>query len=100
MTVCACERHWQLLVLYFSLADSSQGIIVKIDLPWFSLVQLELFYVTPSTFEGYTVMGSWKGRGNLYIQLIKVLYNKLPVLSKQLPTFPLMGWAEIQTFSS
>ena len=32
-------------------------------------------------------MGSFVGRGN-YIQLIKVLYCKLPTISKQLPTFP------------
>ena len=32
----------------------------------------------PSTFEDYTVMGSWKGRGDLYIQLVKVLYSKFP----------------------
>ena len=34
-------------------------------------------------------MGSWKGRGNQYIQLVKVLYCKLPTNSKQLPAFPL-----------
>ena len=34
-------------------------------------------------------MGSWNGRGNQYIQLVKVLYCKLPTNGKQLPTFPL-----------
>ena len=34
-------------------------------------------------------MGSWKGRGNQYIQLVKVLYCKLPTNDKQLPAFPL-----------
>ena len=34
-------------------------------------------------------MGSWKGRGNRYIQLVKVLYCKLPTNRKQLPAFPL-----------
>ena len=33
--------------------------------------------------------GSWKGRGNQYIQLVKVLYCKLPTNSKQLSAFPL-----------
>ena len=33
--------------------------------------------------------GSWKGRGNQYIQLVKVLYCKLPTNGKQLPAFPL-----------
>ena len=32
-------------------------------------------------------MGSWKGRGNQYIQLVKVLYSKLPTNGKQLPAF-------------
>ena len=30
-------------------------------------------------------MGSWKGRGNQYRQLVKVLYCKLPTNGKQLP---------------
>ena len=34
-------------------------------------------------------MGIWKGRGNQYIQLVKVLYCKLPTNGKQLPAFPL-----------
>ena len=34
-------------------------------------------------------MGSWQGRGNQYIQLVKVLYCKLPTSGKQLPAFPL-----------
>ena len=37
-------------------------------------------------------MGSWKGGGNQYIQLVKVLYCKLPINSKQLPAFPLEVW--------
>ena len=32
-------------------------------------------------------MGSWKGGGNQYIQLVKVLYCKLPSNGKQLPAF-------------
>ena len=34
-------------------------------------------------------MGSWKGRGNQYIEFIRVLYCKLPINGKQLPAFPL-----------
>ena len=34
-------------------------------------------------------MGSWKGRGNQYIQFVRVLYCKLPTNSKQLSAFPL-----------
>ena len=33
--------------------------------------------------------GSWKGRGNQYIQFVGVLYCKLPTNGKQLPAFPL-----------
>ena len=33
--------------------------------------------------------GSWKGRGNQYIQFVRVLYCKLPTNSKELPAFPL-----------
>ena len=38
---------------------------------------------------GHITMGSWKGRGNQYVQLVKVLYCKLRTDSKQLPAFPL-----------
>ena len=34
-------------------------------------------------------MGSWKGRGNQYIQFVRILYCKLPTNGKQLPAFPL-----------
>ena len=34
-------------------------------------------------------MGSWKGRGNQYIEFARVLYCKLPTNGKQLPAFPL-----------
>ena len=38
---------------------------------------------------GHITTGSKKGRGNQYIQLVKVLYCKLPTNGKQLPAFPL-----------
>ena len=38
---------------------------------------------------GHITMGSWKGRGNRYIQFIRVVYCKLPTNGKQLPAFPL-----------
>ena len=34
-------------------------------------------------------MGNLKGRGNQYIQFVRVLYCKLPTSGKQLPAFPL-----------
>ena len=38
---------------------------------------------------GHITTGSWKGRGNQYIQLVKVLYCKLHTNGKRLPAFPL-----------
>ena len=38
---------------------------------------------------GHITMGRWQGRGNQYIQLVKVLYCKLLTNGKQLPAFPL-----------
>ena len=38
---------------------------------------------------GHITMGSWKGRGNQYIQFVRILYCKLPTNGKQLPAFPL-----------
>ena len=37
---------------------------------------------------GHITTGSWKGRGNQYIQFVSVLYCKLPTNGKQLPAFP------------
>ena len=38
---------------------------------------------------GHITTGSWKSRGNEYIQFVRVLYCKLLTNSKQLPAFPL-----------
>ena len=38
---------------------------------------------------GHITTCSWKGRGNQYIQFVRVLYCKLPTNGKQLPAFPL-----------
>ena len=43
-------------------------------------------------------MGSFVGRGNQYLQLVKVLYCKLPTNGKQLPAFSLE--VRIQTLIS
>ena len=40
-------------------------------------------------YTGHITTGSWKGRGNQYIQFVRVLYCKLPTKGKQLPAFPL-----------
>ena len=38
---------------------------------------------------GHIMTGSWKRRGNQYIQFVRVLYCKLSTNGKQLPAFPL-----------
>ena len=38
---------------------------------------------------GHVMTGSFAGRENQYIQLVKILYCKLPTNRKQLPAFPL-----------
>ena len=38
---------------------------------------------------GHITMGSWKGRGNQYLEFVRVLYCKLPTNGRQLPAFPL-----------
>ena len=38
---------------------------------------------------GHITTGSWKGRGNQYLQFVRVLYCNLPTDGKQLPAFPL-----------
>ena len=45
---------------------------------------------------GHITTGSWKGRGNHYIQFIRVLYCKLPTNGKQLPAFPLEAVPRIE----
>ena len=40
--------------------------------------------------------GSWKGRGNQYIQFVRVPYCKLPTNGKQLPAFPLEAMTGIE----
>ena len=40
-------------------------------------------------YTGHIMTGSWKGRGNQYIQSVRILYCKLPTNGKQLPAFPL-----------
>ena len=41
---------------------------------------------------GHIMTGSSMGRGNQYIQLVKILYCKLPTIGKELQTFPHKVW--------
>ena len=44
---------------------------------------------------GHIMTGSWKGRGNQYIEFARVVYCKLPTNGKQLPAFPLTAMTGI-----
>ena len=45
---------------------------------------------------GHITTGTWKGRGNQYIEFARVLYCKLPTNGKLLPTFPLQSMMGIE----
>ena len=45
---------------------------------------------------GHITTGSWKGRGNQYIEFARVVYCKLPTNGKQLPAFPLTAMTGIE----
>ena len=45
---------------------------------------------------GHITTGSWKGRGNQYIEFSRVVYCKLPTNGKQLPAFPLTAMTGIE----
>ena len=65
-------------------------IVIKWSIYLFNYFIYLWFYVTFNTVQVIDItMDSWKGRGNQYIQLVKVLYCKLPTNGKQLPAFPL-----------
>ena len=45
---------------------------------------------------GHIMTGSWKGRGNQYIEFARVVYCKLPTNGKELPAFPLKALTGIE----
>ena len=45
---------------------------------------------------GHITTGSWKGRGNQYIEFARVVYCKLPTNGNQLPAFPLTAMTGIE----
>ena len=50
------------------------------------------YFTLLSTLLAHFVMGSFVGRGNQYIQLVKILYCKLQTIGKQLQSFPHKVW--------
>ena len=57
------------------------------------------FYVAFNTVQVISRY-SWKGRGNQYIQFVRVLYCKLPTNGKQLLAFPLEALPRIEPHAS
>ena len=49
---------------------------------------------------GHITTGSWKGRGNKYIEFARVVYCKLPTNGKQLPAIPLKAVMGIEPLTS
>ena len=47
-------------------------------------------------YTGHITTGSWKGRGNQYIQFARVVYCKMLTNGKQLPAFPLKAVTGIE----
>ena len=81
-----------LLKNMLKISINNHNSILSILVPGESVFQIYLFIwgFTPfQHFTGHITMGSWKGRGNQYIQFVRFLYCKLPTNSKQLPAFPL-----------
>ena len=72
------------------------GFPLNIDYVNFSFVYLFGVLRRFQHCTGHVMTGSWKGRGNQYIEFVRVLYCKLPTNGKQLPAFPLKAMAGIE----
>ena len=60
-----------------------------LNILWFLFIYLFGVLCRFQHCTGHITTGSWKGRGNQYIQFVRVLYCKLPTNGKQVPAFPL-----------
>ena len=72
--------------------------IAYICLPFCGIAKIYLFGVL-RRFQhctGHITTGSWKGRGNQYIEFTRVVYCKLPTNGKQLPASPLKASTGIE----
>ena len=71
-------------------SGSSRKCFFCVDRTWPKLVYLFIWGLYRFQHcTGHITRGSLKGRGNQNIQLVKVLYCKLPTNGKELPAFPL-----------
>ena len=71
--------------------DGCQFLQSMINKIWYALRALKFYlFGVLHRFQhctGHITMDSFVGKGNQYIQLVKVLYCKLPTNGKQLPVF-------------
>ena len=58
---------------------------IQLSLYLFGVLRRITVQVISRHCTGHITTGSWKGRGNQYIQLVKVLYCKLPTNGKTVP---------------
>ena len=93
-----CMKKILFMIFYCSLAGAECNLVyvLNITILFQTLVlqnrRLLLLFGVLRRFQhctGHITTGSWKGRGNQYIQFVRVLYCKLPTIGKQLPAFPL-----------
>ena len=83
------------IIKYHSEKGKHRSLNVKQEDLWNLFIYLG-FCVAFNTVQSHITMGSWKGRGNQYIQFVRVLYCKLPTNGKQLPAFPLQAVTGIE----
>ena len=85
--------------------SSSAKAPTKVEVPtntpsWFLTIYLFIYlFGVLRRFQhctGHITTGSWKGRGNQYIEFARVVYCKLPTNGKQLPAFPLKAVTGIE----
>ena len=67
-----------------------------LQMPWLVFIYLFGVLCHFQHCTGHIMMGSWWGRGNQYIQFVRILYCKLVTNGKQLPAFPLEAMPETE----
>ena len=91
-------------MLYFMLLGHTKAylefsvapyMLLLMDMSWWLLVYLFGVLRRFQHCTGHITTGSWKGRGNQYIEFARVVYCKLPTNGKQLPAFPLTAMTGI-----
>ena len=100
---CANEKGGETAADIYKFASRLPQVLISVQWhpltnTFFIYISVEYFYLFIYLFgvlhrfqhcTGHITTGSWKGRGNQYIQFVRILYCKLPTNGKQLPTFPL-----------